>query len=362
MLSTSTSTHLSTAKMHSKFTTLTFLQGQAIYQILHILVSITQPIVESGCFSRFIWPSRGGRVFLLNTPSPKHDWALLSAQTLSSPAATDGKREIVRLLETELRVSSHNCLSQFLFSSCLLALFSFPGLFQRQTQSIILHAPSFSSPHLSEALQWWRVLYHVASLFIPLLVSLTTPLYPFLSHVTPLWLSWSLRPFLCLAPSPSISLCGRVVINPYFIAGEFLSPCRADSSPRSKTLLGPNPILPPSITPSLRPSGPDYYESGRVVVRGEETQEGGITLLHSRRGKGERTGGMEGVDDGAEEERLKWGRTPERENKENKDVQSNKRDGTVVSGLNETEEKGKGENVKLCTILVKRSSAEVAEI
>lgn len=48
-----------TAKMHLKFMTLAFLQGQAIYQILHILVSITWPIVESSYFSRFIWLGRG---------------------------------------------------------------------------------------------------------------------------------------------------------------------------------------------------------------------------------------------------------------------------------------------------------------
>lgn len=65
MLLTYTSAHLSTAKMHKKFTTLTFLQGQAIYQVLHILVSITQPIVESGYFSRFIWPSREVESFCL---------------------------------------------------------------------------------------------------------------------------------------------------------------------------------------------------------------------------------------------------------------------------------------------------------
>lgn len=75
-----------------------------------------------------------------------------------------------------------------------------------------------------------------------------------------------------LPTSPSLSLHGRVVINPYFIAGEFSSPCRADSSPRSKTLLGPNPILPPRITPSLPPSGPDYWKSGIRVAerRGED--------------------------------------------------------------------------------------------
>uniref|UniRef100_A0AAV2JKC0 Uncharacterized protein n=1 Tax=Knipowitschia caucasica TaxID=637954 RepID=A0AAV2JKC0_KNICA len=53
--------------------------------------------------------------------------------------------------------------------------------------------------------------------------------------------------------------------------GEFLSPCRVDSSPRSKTVQGPNPILrpPPPISPSLPPSGPDYSKSGT-----------GITPLH----------------------------------------------------------------------------------
>lgn len=52
--------------------TLTFLQGQAIYQILHILVSITQPIVESGYFSRFIWPSGEIDSFLLDITSFEH--------------------------------------------------------------------------------------------------------------------------------------------------------------------------------------------------------------------------------------------------------------------------------------------------
>ena len=95
----------------------------------------------------------------------------------------------------------------------------------------------------------------------------------FPSHVTLLYLTFLISSSFSLphtlsppSLSLSLSLCGRVVINPYFIAGEFLSPCRADSSPRSKTLLGPNPILPPSITPSLPPSGPDYWESGGVVV------------------------------------------------------------------------------------------------
>lgn len=105
------------------------------------------------------------------------------------------------------------------------------------------------------------------------------------------WLSWSLRPFPRRTPSLSsslhLSLGGRVVINPCFIAGEFLSPCRPDSSPRSEAPRGPNPILPPSITPSLPPSGPDYWESGRVEGWGG----GGITPLHPRRGKGERKEG-----------------------------------------------------------------------
>lgn len=81
--------------------TLTFLQGQAIYQMLHILVSITQPIVERGYFSRFIWPSRGGRLFLLNAPSAEHNWALLSAQTRLCLTATHGNREEVRMQVSE---------------------------------------------------------------------------------------------------------------------------------------------------------------------------------------------------------------------------------------------------------------------
>lgn len=122
--------------------TLTFLQGQAIYQMLHILVSITQPIVERGYFSRFIWPSRGGRLFLLNAPSAEHNWALLSAQTRLCLTATHGNREEVRMQVDELRVLSHNCLSQFLFPSSS-GFVLLTDLFQWQTQSIILHACSF---------------------------------------------------------------------------------------------------------------------------------------------------------------------------------------------------------------------------
>ena len=187
----------------------------------------------------------------------------------------------------EPRVSSHNCLSQFLFSSRLLFFFfSFfgfvhlPGLFFPAANSVHHPACSFLQPHLSEALRWWKVFYQVFFSFC-----FFFSLYPsagffsfcpslfFPSHVTLLYLTFLISSSFSLphtlsppSLSLSLSLCGRVVINPYFIAGEFLSPCRADSSPRSKTLLGPNPILPPSITPSLPPSGPDYWESGGVVV------------------------------------------------------------------------------------------------
>lgn len=95
---------------------------------------------------------------------------------------------------------------------------------------------------------------------ISMWVSLSSPVYPFLSHVIVPYLDLFL-PLTAshhLPSSLSSPLCGRVVINPYFIAGEFLCPCRADSSPLCKTLQGPNTILPPSITPSLPPSGPDY--------------------------------------------------------------------------------------------------------
>lgn len=121
------------------------------------------------------------------------------------------------------------------------------------------------------------------SLFLPapLQVTLSLP-SPFLSPppVSP----FSINPTLISSSSPSISPalspCGRVVINPCFIAGEFLSHCRADSSPRSKTLLGPNPILPPSIFPSLPPSGPDYRDSRGVAgLAGLGEWRGGITPL-----------------------------------------------------------------------------------
>lgn len=108
--------------------------------------------------------------------------------------------------------------------------------------------------------------------------------------------------FHSLAPS----LHGRVVINPYFIAGEFLSLCRTDSSPRSKTRLGPNPILPPSISPSLPPSGPDYRDSGGVG--GGCWRKGSH---HYTLGEGRRNGRMHNM--------LTW-RTEEEEEEENSPI------------------------------------------
>lgn len=163
-------------------------------------------------------------------------------------------------------MSSYNCLTQFLSSSCLLALSSFQIFFSGEVSlSSCLFLPSTSLICLQLYNDEESSVF-LNSLFIPLYmqVSLSTSFNPFLSHDTALYLTFlissslSLPHTLSLSSFSSFSLCGRVVINPYFIAGEFLSPCRADSSPRSKTLLGPNPILPPSITPSLPPSGPDY--------------------------------------------------------------------------------------------------------
>lgn len=125
------------------------------------------------------------------------------------------------------------------------------------------------------------------SLFIPLQVSLSASLYSPLPHVTLLYQTILISSSFSLPHTLSLhlSLCGRVVINPYFIAGEFLSHCRADSSPRSKTLLGPNPILPPSIFPSLPPSGPDYWDSGGVAGWGRRWREAShhYTLGEERR-------------------------------------------------------------------------------
>lgn len=111
--------------------------------------------------------------------------------------------------------------------------------------------------------------------------------------------------FHSLAPS----LHGRVVINPYFIAGEFLSLCRTDSSPRSKTRLGPNPILPPSISPSLPPSGPDYRDSGRVAGWGRCWRKGSH---HYTLGEGRRNGRMHNM--------LTWRTEEEEENSSTKKI------------------------------------------
>lgn len=94
-------------------------------------------------------------------------------------------------------------------------------------------------------------------------------------------------PFPCFPLSRSISPWSSGDKS-LFYCKEFLSHCTTDSSPRSKTRRGPNPILPPSISPSLPPSGPDYRDSRRVAGWVGEMLEEGITPLHPRRGKEER--------------------------------------------------------------------------
>lgn len=257
--------------------------------MLHILVSITQPIVESGYFSRFIWPSRGGRVI----PWTQHGH-LLCGQTLVH--ATDGRREIVRQLECEqMSRGCHpatvclNFCSPFVLFLCPPSKLSLSsGMFLPSASFICLKL--YDDEKSSIKFFWPLSLSLCGFLFLHLSVLFSLPHHTFfLSDFLDLFVPFSalhplsLHLFLSLL---SLSLCGRVVINPYFIAGEFLSPCRADSSPRSKTLLGPNPILPPSITPSLPPSGPDYWESGRMAGGWGEKMEGGITPLHPGRGKG----------------------------------------------------------------------------
>lgn len=204
---------------------------------------------------------------MLNTPSPERNWALLSGQMLAFLHATDGKREIVRPLECEQMSRGHHTTVSLNFCTPLVFWLCHPSrpfsagklslsscMFLPSTSLICLKL--YDDEKSSIRFFFW------VSLFIPLQgfsfcssLFFSLPRHPSLSDFLDLFVLFSAsHP---LPPSLS-SLCGRVVINPYFIAGEFLSPCRADSSPRSKTLLGPNPILPPSITPSLPPSGPDY--------------------------------------------------------------------------------------------------------
>lgn len=119
--------------------------------------------------------------------------------------------------------------------------------------------------------------------------------------------------FLCFPLSRSISPWSSGDKS-LFYCREFLSHCTTDSSPRSKTRRGPNPILPPSISPSLPPSGPDYRDSGRVaewVGRGGGGMlEEGITPLHPRRGKEEREDAQHVVT----EDRRRGGRLRHQEN------------------------------------------------
>lgn len=146
----------------------------------------------------------------------------------------------------------------------------FPGISHRKQTTT---RTAVCQIHHSEAWRcWWFP-------FFPSLPALCR----FLLHC--LCISISTRLLFSAFHSLAPSLHGRVVINPYFIAGEFLSLCRADSSPRSKTRLGPNPILPPSISPSLPPSGPDYRDSGGVVGWGRCWRKGShhYTLEEGRR-------------------------------------------------------------------------------
>lgn len=196
--------------------------------------------------------------------------------------------QATRMWADELRVSSTTVSLNFC-SPLVFVLLS--DLFQQKTQSMDLHVPS-PQPHLSDALWWWKVFHQFFLLSLSLCRFLF--LHPHSILLSPvsdyqtflISSSFSLPHTLSLL---SLSLCGRVVINPNFIAGEFLSHCRADSSPRSKTLLGPNPILPPSISPSLPPSGPDYWDSGG------RKGGGGVGERHHTITPSERKGGKGGM-------------------------------------------------------------------
>lgn len=138
----------------------------------------------------------------------------------------------------ELLVSLHNCFSQFCFSTCLWAL-----------ESIILHAPfclTLYDAKITMAKSVFPSLSMALQVFLSAPLFSTPPGHSLLSEFFDL-LSFPLLHSL----SVHLSLHGRVVINPYFIAEGFLSHCGADSSPRSKALLGPNPILSPSISASI---------------------------------------------------------------------------------------------------------------
>lgn len=155
--------------------TLTFLQGQAIYQILHILVSITQPIVESGYFSRFIWPS--GEVdsfFFFNLTSHPLN-ALDSGQTLIVPGLCRWQERICQAAAAnsadELWVSSCNCLLQFFSPLVFFSIGFFPAtsfwVFLSSTPFI--HLTRFNDEELC---------------FLLLSTSLSKALCSFLAHVT----------------------------------------------------------------------------------------------------------------------------------------------------------------------------------
>lgn len=128
--------------------------------------------MESGCFSRFIWPSRGGRgfFFCLTPPrpppsSPERNRASLSGQTLAGLHATDGGREIVRRLECEqMSRGCHRTTVSLNFSSPLVFFFFFFSFFLASStfqafyffsaaNSVHHPACSFLQPHLSEALR-----------------------------------------------------------------------------------------------------------------------------------------------------------------------------------------------------------------
>lgn len=153
--------------------------------------------MESGYFSRFIWPSREVEPFCL-TPLNATGHYCLSAccrwQERNCQAA--------RKWADELGGGGDHCFSQFFFSP--LVFWFCPSSRPFSTENSVYHPVScFLQCHLSEVLRWWKVLHWFLLLSLFLCRFHSPPMSPLSIR-----LSWSLRPFLCLTHSlsPSLSL------------------------------------------------------------------------------------------------------------------------------------------------------------
>lgn len=132
-------------------------------------------------------------LFLLNTPSPSNTSGHYFVDRRSPVSWCYRWRErncqAARKWADEPRVSSHNCLSQFRSPSCLLTLSSFQTflcVYHPCTRFFLQPPSSVSSFTMMKSF----LSFFCLSLYPCVGFSFCSPLYPFLSHVTRLYLTF----------------------------------------------------------------------------------------------------------------------------------------------------------------------------